>query len=276
MSPTSWRANDNRGSVSGNALRKLLEKPIDVGYSREFLYRPYLPWHKLAVLLACVVIGATSIWSVNVLTGPNPGNDAARATLEARIQTNLTQLDAIVEHNAQLRAELEEYSQDTLTDGVDTPEEAQVLGAVTAQFRVHGPGLILTLDDQHVTSPEGQLRDYDFHVVINSLWAAGAEAIAINDERIGPTTAIRIAGQAVQVNLKPLVPPYTIEVIGDSTAIQTEFARLRGSAHIAGLRDMYAVSVEFQTVSELTLPPAQQPVLHYVTVEGEDQQQPLR
>lgn len=276
MSPSSWRSNTNRQSVSGHALRKLLEAPIDVGYSRQFLYRPYRLWHKLTVLVACIIFGAAAIWSVRVLTAQNPANDAARATLEARIRSNIARLDTAVEHNSNLRAEIENYSNQADPAHVGTTDDALTLGAASAQYRVVGPGLTITLDDRQVTSPDGQLRDYDFHVVINSLWDAGAEAIAINGERIGPTTAIRTAGQAVQVNLKPLVPPYSIEVIGDATAIQTAFANLRGSAHIAGLRDMYQVAVNFDNVSEMTLPPAQQPVLRYVTVEGEDRQQPLR
>lgn len=276
MSPSSWRSGANRQSVSGHALRKLLEAPIDVGYSRQFLYRPYRIWHKLTVLVACIVFGAAAIWSVRVLTAENPGNDAARATLEARIRSNIARLDTAVEHNSNLRAEIEDFSKVAAAGQDGTQSDALALGAASAQYRVVGPGLEITLDDRQVNSPDGQLLDYDFHVVINSLWDAGAEAIAINGERIGPTTAIRTAGQAVQVNLKPLVPPYTIEIIGDATAIQSAFASLRGSAHIAGLRDMYGVVVNFENVSEMTLPPAQQPVLRYVTVEGEDRQQPLR
>ena len=36
--------------------------------------------------------------------------------------------------------------------------------------------------------PRGQVRDGDLQLVVNALWAAGAEAISINGQRLGPTT----------------------------------------------------------------------------------------
>ena len=51
--------------------------------------------------------------------------------------------------------------------------------------------------------------------MVNALWAAGAEAISINGQRLGPTTAIRFAGEAVLVDFRPVTNPYEISAIGD-------------------------------------------------------------
>src|SRR5665811_2130426 len=48
---------------------------------------------------------------------------------------------------------------------------------------VSGPGLVIELDDGEVTDPEddaARVQDIDLQIVTNGLWAAGAEAIAIN------------------------------------------------------------------------------------------------
>ena len=50
--------------------------------------------------------------------------------------------------------------------------------------------------------------------MVNALFAAGAEAVAINDNRIVATTPIRAAGGTIVVNFRPLPPPYRVVGIG--------------------------------------------------------------
>ena len=63
--------------------------------------------------------------------------------------------------------------------------------------------------------PRGRVQDGDLQLVVNALWAAGAEAVSINGQRLGPTTAIRFAGEAVLVDFRPVTSPYEISAIGD-------------------------------------------------------------
>ena len=58
--------------------------------------------------------------------------------------------------------------------------------------------------------------DTDIQLLVNALWASGAEAITINESRLTTTSAIRSAGDAILVNYRPLLPPYKIAAIGDS------------------------------------------------------------
>jgi uncharacterized protein YlxW (UPF0749 family) len=55
-------------------------------------------------------------------------------------------------------------------------------------------------------------------LVVNALYAAGAEAVAINGSRVVATTAIRSAGDTLVVNFRPLRPPYRIDAIGADLA----------------------------------------------------------
>ena len=67
--------------------------------------------------------------------------------------------------------------------------------------------------------PGGSESDYlvgsrDIRTVVEELWGAGAEAIAVNGERITPTTAIIDVGSSLLVNSAYLTPPYQVTALG--------------------------------------------------------------
>jgi uncharacterized protein YlxW (UPF0749 family) len=91
---------------------------------------------------------------------------------------------------------------------------------------LHGPGVVVELAD----SPEAprttgdvtdlRIQDVDLQLVVNALWSAGAEAVAVNDRRVTSTTAIRAAGEAILVNFHAVSSPYRVEAIGDADALR--------------------------------------------------------
>ena len=87
------------------------------------------------------------------------------------------------------------------------------------------------------------MLDRDLQIIVNGLWAAGAEAIAINGERLTTLSAIRSAGQAILVDFRPLVPPYVVEAIGDPAHLQAGFATDMAGAYVQSLRDNYGIQV---------------------------------
>ncbi len=144
---------------------------------------------------------------------------------------------------------------------------------MTGELPVSGNGLKITLDDapgrDEVGSDprtddgydEGVVLDADLQVVVNGLWAAGAEAISINGERLTALSAIRSAGEAILVDFRPLVPPYVISVVGDPSSLQTGFAEGQAGPYVQSLRDNNGIGVDIATATELTLPGAGQFVL---------------
>jgi uncharacterized protein YlxW (UPF0749 family) len=83
-----------------------------------------------------------------------------------------------------------------------------------------GTGIVIQLEDsKQPVPPDGSESDYlvgsrDIRVVVEQLWGAGAEAIAINGERITPTSAIIDVGTSLLVNSAYLTPPYQITALG--------------------------------------------------------------
>lgn len=91
---------------------------------------------------------------------------------------------------------------------------------------VEGAGIVVTLNDSLEKPSTGSapidliIHDSDIRNFINELVNAGAEAISINDQRVTARSAVRCAGNNIQVNNWPLVAPYEIRAIGDPKTLE--------------------------------------------------------
>ena len=89
-----------------------------------------------------------------------------------------------------------------------------------------GPALTITLDDSPDAPHDGpppdglSLDDFvvhqqDIEAVVNALWAGGAEAMTIMDQRVIGTSAVRCVGSVLSLHGRTYSPPYAITAIGD-------------------------------------------------------------
>ncbi len=207
--------------------------------------------------------------------------DQAAATAQGRQQIRAALIDDISrasEAGDELTAELEDIRVQVARTREDLLAASGVgqraLEAVTAAEQgagavpVRGPGLLVTLanaeadaDDDPVggataEDPRGRVRDGDLQLVVNALWAAGAEAISINDQRLGTTTAIRFAGEAVLVDFRPVTNPYRIRAIGPPETLSGEFLASPEVGALAVISETFGLRFEFAREDELTLPAA--------------------
>jgi len=124
---------------------------------------------------------------------------------------------------------------------------------------VQGPGVQIVLDDgiqRAMPSGPGDylIHEHDIRDVVNLLWMAGAEAIAINQERVVATTSIYCVGSTVMVNDTRLSPPYVIQAIGPP---DTQSEVLRNPSYLRDLKDRaarYGVQFKIVKVGNLQLP----------------------
>ena len=129
-----------------------------------------------------------------------------------------------------------------LTDELDAARLAAGLIAV------EGPGLVIQLEDADLPAPPGaseadlRVTGRDIRTIVDQLWLSGAEAVAVNGERVvGPTAVLEIGG-SILVNAAYLTPPYQIAAIGepgmyDRLAQERDFARfLADRSAGAGIR----------------------------------------
>ena len=120
---------------------------------------------------------------------------------------------------ARLRAQVADLG--AAAAGVD-PALLQ-MRALTAAVGVQGPGVRIEIEPADGEGERGEVSDGDLQVLVNALWFAGAEAVSINDQRIGTLTSIRQAGSAITVNYVSVDAPFTIEAIGDAETLRTRF-----------------------------------------------------
>jgi uncharacterized protein YlxW (UPF0749 family) len=98
----------------------------------------------------------------------------------------------------------------------DLASMREKMGLVAAE----GPGLVVTLDDSSDReSPSGNLNDLVIHsqdvqAIANGLWGAGAEALAVNGQRVVPTSAILCVGNTLLINGTVHSPPFRFTALG--------------------------------------------------------------
>jgi uncharacterized protein YlxW (UPF0749 family) len=125
---------------------------------------------------------------------------------------------------------------------------------------LQGPGVMVTLDDSAVEVPVGAdpnayiIHEYDLRDIVNLLWIAGSEAVAINDERLVSSSSVYCVGSTVMVNNTRLSPPYLIRAIGNPR-VQQEY--MRNPSYLKNLKEkeqLYRLRFEVKAMANLTLP----------------------
>ncbi|MFJ5305172.1 DUF881 domain-containing protein [Streptomyces sp. NPDC088350] len=148
--------------------------------------------------------------------------------------------------------------------------QADLVSMLSGATAVHGPGVRLVVNDAKEASSgggdnpretadfsdTGRVRDRDMQRVVNGLWAAGAEAVSINGQRLTALSAIRAAGDAILVDNKPLVPPYTVLAVGDGQRLSTRFQNAADGLYLHALEDNYGIRATISVESDLRLPAA--------------------
>jgi uncharacterized protein YlxW (UPF0749 family) len=125
----------------------------------------------------------------------------------------------------------------------------------TGFVAVRGPGMRITVSDNPDGTPDGRVRATDLRLLVNGLWQAGAEAIAINGRRLSGVSAIVNSSISVTVDQSPLTPPYVVSAIGDDTLA----GRLESSStaiQFQALAQQFGFVVDRQNDPELLLPSA--------------------
>lgn len=123
--------------------------------------------------------------------------------------------------------------------------QLSALGLAAGVVAVTGPGVRVTLDDSELDeAPTGNLNDLvvhsqDVQAVVNALWKAGAEAVAINGQRLVSTSAVLCVGNTLLLNGSVHSPPYTVAAVAaqrDRFESDPLVRRLHDDANAFGLR----------------------------------------
>jgi uncharacterized protein YlxW (UPF0749 family) len=177
-----------------------------------------------------------------------------------RLESEQQELKATL---AQLRQDLAQRQQTAAADTdrlqalTSALEQQQLLAGLTS---VQGQGVLVTLDDSAVQIPPGAdpnayvIHEYDLRDIVNLLWMAGSEAIAINGERLVGNSSLYCVGTTVMVNNTRLSPPYLIRALGNSR-VQQDY--LRNPSYLQDLKQksrLYGLKFDVEAIANLVLP----------------------
>jgi uncharacterized protein YlxW (UPF0749 family) len=122
---------------------------------------------------------------------------------------------------------------------------------------LNGPGVIVTIDDSKRPTKPGEnanlylIHDDDILKVINEMWAAGSEAISINEQRLVARSEIRCAGPTLSVNNTRYSPPYEIRAIGDPATLENAL-KMRGG--VVETLQFWGIQVSIKKQDLITVP----------------------
>ena len=251
-------------------LAQIWDEALDPGYAAAAArrtagaQRPVRRW--LGTALALGLVGVLLAAAIVQANAAKPAVVQQRLDLISRIQTQTKRYDATVAALAAAQAQVDRLKSDALAaSGTGTGLDAQLrtLSVASADVAVSGPGLRLTMDDALTPGPGaagdpalGRVLDRDLQMVVNGLWAAGAEAVSINGQRLTALSAIRSAGDAILVDYRPLARPYVVLAIGDPQTIQADFAAGAAGQGLRTLQETYGVQYTVSGADMLTLPAA--------------------
>jgi uncharacterized protein YlxW (UPF0749 family) len=208
--------------------------------------------------LASVLLGMLLVFQYRAGTGlrrdlPPPGyNELAshieRLEVEARVrgQRLEEEIGALRERPEAAKA------------GADYDEELMLLRLASGLYPLSGPGLEIVLEDSGgeglaFVDPNLLLVHYDHLLfLVNELWVAGAEAVAVNGERVVAQTGFTCAGPLILAGTKRLAPPYVIHALGDPAALRAALTMPGG--FIEAQIQPYGLGLTITEKSDLFIP----------------------
>lgn len=222
-----------------------------------------------------VVVGlfAMLVTVAGVQTSQNADvDDASRASLIDRIEGRRATVRRLQNELAALRAanaDAEDRLRSLGNRVGDLRARRSRLGALTGFSPVTGSGVRVRVDNPPYAGPNEQLRDSDLALLVDGLWAAGAEAISINGQRVNAHGGITNVGEAIEVNGFGIAPPFTILAIGDRRTLASKFAETQAGLRFLALARQYGFEQKMDNVDDLHLPAAPGALLRLRSAEQE-------
>ena len=201
---------------------------------------------------------------------------AARGT-DLRVDDSLQLKQLIAERARQISDEekaargLRDKNEE-LTDGLaggdqqiaDEQARAEAESAPAGLTAVHGPALIVSLDDaprrgDGVLPPGANVDDVvvhqqDVQAVVNAMWAGGAEAMTIMDVRVISTSAVRCVGNTLLLHGQVYSPPFVIAAIGPADRMLQALDASPGVAAYRQAADDFGLGYEVRTEGDRVMP----------------------
>jgi uncharacterized protein YlxW (UPF0749 family) len=218
------------------------------------------PRRRLGLVAALVMaVFAVLVVTAAVQTSRNSGSDERqRRELVGQVSDARRQLRDERAQLASLRAESAALGKRQVrSDAALAALTAQVrmLGVRTGTVAVRGPGVRVVADDAPgAAAARNEVLDSDLQKLVNGLWEAGAEAVAVNGQRLTNLSTIRLAGGAITVNAHSLRRPYVVTAIGNRNTLPARFAETSSGQAWLDLEQQVGLRLSITPKSSLRVP----------------------
>lgn len=202
------------------------------------------------IALVCVLIGFM------VAVQFRTAQDAKGSLSQQRIEEISDRLLQTEHERDELSEEL--HKMQTAAVSTDNQQDKDLLRYRAALVPIEGEGVIVRMDDSTKPAKAGEnpnlyvIHDDDLLRVVNELRAAGAEAIAINGQRLTGTSEIRCAGPTLSVNNVRSSAPFEIRAIGDKKSLENAL-RMRGG--VAETLGVWGIQLDIKASNDVYIPP---------------------
>ena len=202
------------------------------------------------IALVCVLIGFM------VAVQFRTAQDAKGSLSQQRIEEISDRLLQTEHGRDELSEEL--HKMQTAAASTDNQQDKDLLRYRAALVPLEGEGVIVRMDDSTKPAKAGEnpnlyvIHDDDLLRVVNELRAAGAEAIAINGQRLTGTSEIRCAGPTLSVNNVRSSAPFEIRAIGDKKSLENAL-RMRGG--VAETLGVWGIQLDIKASNDVYIPP---------------------
>ena len=141
--------------------------------------------------------------------------------------------------------------------------QAGKLAPLAGSQAVNGPGLSVSLNDakrtaaslpKDFTADDIVVHQQDVQSVVNALWAGGAEAMTLQDQRVISTSAVRCVGNTLILQGRVYSPPYTIRAIGDQAAMRAALDRSEQVTTYRQYARLLGLGYDVKTLGSTTFP----------------------
>jgi uncharacterized protein YlxW (UPF0749 family) len=141
--------------------------------------------------------------------------------------------------------------------------EASTLAPVVGSQAVTGPALSVTLNDakrtaaslpKDFTADDIVVHQQDVQGVVNALWAGGAEAMMLMDQRVISTSAVRCVGNTLILQGRVYSPPYVIQAIGNPSAMRAALDQSESVTIYRQYVKLLGLGYDVRTTNKVTFP----------------------
>jgi len=226
------------------------------------LWRTASTWG-ISIAVALAMVGFIGAMQWNSSLARDQFTTSAQQVLAAQVTDLETEQDMLREEIATANAQVQRLQEQSTGSSVALEELNRQLAVARLQTgltAVRGPGVRVEIADSKRVVPPGEnpssfivLVD-DLRDIVTALWASGAEAIAINGERLVATSSIYGVGASVLVNTAFLSPPFRIEAIGSDGLLERFQSHPAFLGRVAQRIDFFGLEFASQVSTELDLP----------------------